>query len=421
MDFTIPADISAYLAELDAFIEREIRPLERENDNIRFFDHRREWARTDFAAGGLPRRDWEELLAEMKRRADKAGHFRFALPKEYGGRDGTNLAMAIIREHLAAKGLGLHNDLQNESSIVGNLPTVLMFRDFGTAGQKAAFIPGILDGSMKVAFGLTEPEHGSDATFMETRGVRDGNGWRITGEKMWNSGLHTATHDFIFARTSGKDGAAKGITCFIVPTASEGFRIEEYLWTFNMPTDHPRISLTDVQVSDDDILGDPDDGLAVAQHFVHENRIRQAASSLGAAQFCIDESVAYAHRRKPFGKPLAVNQAIQFPLVELHTEAAMLRALIHKTAWEMDQMSKPEVAIQLSDRVSMCNYRANRLVCEAADRAMQVHGGIGYSRHKPFEHIYRHHRRYRITEGSEEIQMRKVAGHLFGLIGTRRS
>jgi len=370
MDFTIPADISAYLAELDAFIEREIRPLERENDNIRFFDHRREWARTDFAAGGLPRRDWEELLAEMKRRADKAGHFRFALPKEYGGRDGTNLAMAIIREHLAAKGLGLHNDLQNESSIVGNLPTVLMFRDFGTAGQKAAFIPGILDGSMKVAFGLTEPEHGSDATFMETRGVRDGNGWRITGEKMWNSGLHTATHDFIFARTSGKDGAAKGITCFIVPTASEGFRIEEYLWTFNMPTDHPRISLTDVRVTDDDILGDPDDGLAVAQHFVHENRIRQAASSLGAAQFCIDESVAYARRRKPFGKPLAVNQAIQFPLVELHTEAAMLRALIHKTAWEMDQMSKPEVAIQLSDRVSMCNYRANRLVCEAADRAM---------------------------------------------------
>jgi acyl-CoA dehydrogenase len=417
MDFAIPAAITAYLAELDAFIEREIKPLERRDDNIRFFDHRREWARTDFEGGGLPRRDWEDLLAEMKRRADRAGHYRFALPKEYGGRDGSNLAMAIIREHLAAKGLGLHNDLQNESSIVGNLPTVLMFRDFGTAAQKEKYIPKILDGSIKVAFGLTEPEHGSDATFMETRGLRDGNGWKISGEKMWNSGLHTATHDFIFARTGGKDGAAKGITCFIVPTASEGFRIEEYLWTFNMPTDHPRISLKDVRVSDDDILGDPEDGLAVAQHFVHENRIRQAASSLGAAQYCIDESVSYAHRRKPFGKPLAVNQAIQFPLVELHTEAAMLRALIHKTAWEMDQMSKPEVAKRLSDKVSMCNYRANRLVCEAADRAMQVHGGIGYSRHKPFEHIYRHHRRYRITEGSEEIQMRKVAGHLFGLIG----
>src|SRR5205809_887089 len=113
MDFEIPADITAYLAALDEFIEREIKPLEQENDNIRFFDHRREWARTDFEHGGLPRKDWEALLGEMRRRADKAGHYRFALPKEYGGQNGSNLAMAIIREYLANKGLGLHNDLQN--------------------------------------------------------------------------------------------------------------------------------------------------------------------------------------------------------------------------------------------------------------------------------------------------------------------
>jgi acyl-CoA dehydrogenase len=178
VDFNIPAAITAYLAELDAFIAREIKPLERENDNIRFFDHRREWARTDFDRGGLPRHEWEALLGEMRRRADKAGHYRFALPKEYGGKDGSNLAMAVIREHLAAKGLGLHNDLQNESSIVGNLPTVLMFRDFGTKAQRDTFIPGILDGSISVAFGLTEPNHGSDATWMETRGVREGDGWQ---------------------------------------------------------------------------------------------------------------------------------------------------------------------------------------------------------------------------------------------------
>ena len=414
MDFTIPAEITAYLKELDAFIDKEIKPLERANDNIRFFDHRREWARTDFEGGGLPRKEWEELLTEMRRRADKAGHFRYALPREYGGKDGSNLAMAIIREYLAAKGLGLHNDLQNESSIVGNLPTVLMFRDFGTEQQKKEFIPRILDGSMRIAFGLTEPSHGSDATWMETRAVREGDGWRITGAKMWNTGLHVATHDFVFARSAGQDGSPKGITCFIVPTKSPGFKIEEYLWTFNMPTDHPRVSLTDVYVPADAHLGDPENGLAVAQHFVHENRIRQAASSLGAAQYCINESVKYAKERKPFGKPLASNQAIQWPLVELHTEAAMLRGLIHKTAWEMDHMPKPQVAERLSDKVAMCNYRANRLVCDAADRAMQVHGAIGYSRHKPFEHIFRHHRRYRITEGSEEIQMRRVAQYLFG-------
>ena len=220
-----------------------------------------------------------------------------------------------------------------------------------------------------------------------------------------------------FCRTSGEDGAAKGISCLIVPIDAEGLKIEEYMWTFNMPTDHPRVSFTNVWVPEDAIFGPPEGGLALAQHFVHENRIRQAASSVGAAMYCIAESVKYAQERKPFGKPLAVNQAIQFPLVELATEAEMLRLLIFKTAWEMDQMSKPDVAIYLSDKVSMCNYRANRLCCNAADRAMQVHVGIGYSRHKPFEHIYRHHRRYRITEGSEEIQMRKVGGHLFGFMG----
>ena len=420
MDFEIPKHITAYLTELDAFIEKEIKPLQESNDNNRFFDHRREWARTDFENGGLPRHEWEALLGEMRHRADKAGHYRYALPKEYGGKDGSNLAMAIIREHLATKGLGLHNDLQNESSVVGNLPTVLMFRDFGNEPQKKEYIPRILDGSMRIAFGLTEPNHGSDATWMETRGVREGDQWKITGAKMWNTGLHVATHDFVFARTSGRDGDAKGITCFIVPTKSPGVKIEEYLWTFNMPTDHPRVSFTDVRIPADAILGDPENGLAVAQHFVHENRIRQAASSLGAAQFCINESVKYAKERKPFGKPLAANQAIQWPLVELHTEAAMLRTLIHKTAWQMDQMAKPEVAIKLSDKIAMCNYRANRLVCDAADRAMQVHGAIGYSRHKPFEHIFRHHRRYRITEGSEEIQMRRVAQILFGITSSRK-
>ena len=108
MDFDIPPDLAAYLDELDDFIEREIRPLEEADDNIRFFDHRREDARTDWERGGLPNAEWEALLAEARRRADAAGHYRYPFPAEHGGRDGTNLGMAVIREHLARKGLGLH-------------------------------------------------------------------------------------------------------------------------------------------------------------------------------------------------------------------------------------------------------------------------------------------------------------------------
>ena len=419
MDFAIPESIQRTLDDLDAFIEREIVPLQAADDNERFFDHRREWARTDFDNDGVPRPEWEALLREMRRRADAAGWLRLALPPEFGGRNASNLEMAIIREHLATKGLGLHNDLQNESSVVGNFPTVLMMRDFGTEEQKKEWMSGFLDGTKRLAFGLTEPNHGSDATFLETTAVRDGDEWVINGMKRWNSGLHHATHDIIFARTSGDPGSPVGISAFLVPTDAPGFNVDFFWWTFNMPTDHAEVSMKDVRVPANALFGRLDHGLDLAQHFVHENRIRQAASSLGAAQYCINEAVAYANSRVTWGKKLSSNQAIQFPLIELHTEAAMLRQLIRYTAWMMDNSVKadrPDVEgfMEFTHLVAMCNYRANRLCCDAADRAMQTCGGVGYSRHMPFEHIYRHHRRYRITEGAEEIQMRKVGQHLFG-------
>ena len=424
MDFALPQDLVDYLAELDTFIEEKIKPLEQADDNIRFFDHRREHARTDWDRNGLPRQEWEDLLAKARQIADEGGHLRFAWPTEMGGKGGSNLAMAVIREHLAAKGLGLHNDLQTEHSIVGNNPFILMFKTFATNAQHEKYGADLLAGKIRTGFGLTEPNHGSDATWMETRAVRqarDGvDGWLINGEKMWTTGMHHATHLMCFARTAGADGDAQGITVFLVPSDAPGVKIEEYLWTFNMPTDHPRLSLTNVWAPDDSIWGVEGRGLGLGQSFVHQNRIRQAASSLGAAVYCIEESVKYARARKPFGKPLSDNQAIQWPLVELATQAEMLRLLIQKTAWQMDNMEHREVERVLSDKVSMCNYWGNRLCCEAADRAMQVHGGIGYSRHKAFEHIYRHHRRYRITEGSEEVQMRKVAAFLFGYIGPRK-
>ncbi|MEC7580105.1 MAG: acyl-CoA dehydrogenase family protein [Actinomycetota bacterium] len=410
MPHEIPEELQQLLGQLDDFIESEVRPLEESNDNIRFFDHRREDARTDWERGGLPNDEWEDLLHQTKRMADAAGFYRYPFPAEYGGSDGTIFGMAVIREHLARRGLGLHNDLQNEHSIVGNNVGLLLMINYGTEEQKFDWVDDLAEGRRGFAFGITEPEHGSDATHMDTHAVKDGDEWIINGEKTWNTGIHKADCDLIFARTSGTAGDGDGITAFLVPTNSPGFEILEYLWTFNMPTDHAHIRLTDVRVPHSAIFGGEGKGLQVVQHFFNENRIRQAASSLGAAQFCIDESVKYARERKPFGKALSTNQAIQFPLVELQTQCEMLRALIHKTAWLMDEHG----AFSQSDKVSMCNYWANRLCCESADRAMQVHGGIGYSRHKPFEHIYRHHRRYRITEGAEEIQMRRVAGYMFG-------
>ncbi|WP_409434734.1 acyl-CoA dehydrogenase family protein [Mycobacterium sp. SMC-14] len=408
MDFTLPEHLPGVLAEMDDFIEREIAPLQAEH--MQYFDHRREFARTDVERGGIPRREWEDLLDEMRRRADAAGWLRYGLPASLGGRDGTNVDMAVIREHLAHKGLGLHNDLQDESSIVGNFPQVIMMERFGTDSQRREFSQAMITGERSMAFGLTEPDHGSDATWLESRAELDGDTWVINGAKRFNTGVHRATHDLVFARTSGDAGSARGITAFLVPTETPGFTIPFYWWTFNMPTDHGEVELRNVRVPADAVLGEVDGGLDVAQTFLHENRIRQAASSLGAAQYCIDRAAEYARQRIVFGKPLSVNQAVQWPLAELQTEAQMVRLLVNYAAWHLDR----DHHLEVSDKVSMANYRANRLVCEAADRAIQIHGGIGYTRHEQFEHIYRHHRRYRITEGAEEIQIRRVAQRLFG-------
>jgi acyl-CoA dehydrogenase len=409
MNEDLPAEITELLREVDAFIASEVRPLEQAGDNARFFDHRREHARTDFQAGGVPSAEWESLLEQMMQRADRAGLWRFGLPRELGGRGGSNLALAVVREHLNRLGIGLHNDPQSEISLIGNFPTAILAHEFGTPAQQKFFVEGALRREVGLAFGLTEPNHGSDATYMETTARRDGDGWLIDGVKRFNSGMHRASHDLVFARTSGSPGDAHGITAFIVPRDAPGLTIEFYWWTFNMPTDHAEVSLRGVRVADEAILGELDGGLALAQRFVHENRIRQAASSLGAAAFCIDEAVKWARDRTVWGKPLWRNQAIQFPLAELWTECELVRGLVRRTAAELDRHHHMEV----THLVAMANYRANRLACEAADRAMQTCGGMGYTRHMPFEHIYRHHRRYRITEGSEEVQLRKVGYELF--------
>src|SRR5205823_5813578 len=169
---------------------------------------------------------------------------------------------------------------------------------------------------------------------LQTTARREGDEWVINGVKRFNSGMHRASHDLVFARTSGTPGEPLGITAFIVPRDAQGLSVDFYWWTFNMPTDHAEVTLKDVRVGDEAILGELERSTAAARDPRH------------------------------------------------HMEVTHL--------------------------VAMANYRANRLACDAADRAMQTCGGMGYTRHMPFEHIYRHHRRYRITEGSEEVQIRKV-------------
>jgi alkylation response protein AidB-like acyl-CoA dehydrogenase len=185
-------------------------------------------------------------LREARRRADRAGVFRYAFPKELGGMGGTNLGMAVIREHLASKGLGLHCDLQTEHTIVANNLGVQLMQAYGSEEQKAYWLKRMTEHGGGFAFGITELNHGSDATWMETTAYRDGDEWVINGNKTWNTGIHNATHDVIFARTSGQPGDGTGITVHHTHEHA-WFEIVEFLWTFNMPTDHATVKFTNVR------------------------------------------------------------------------------------------------------------------------------------------------------------------------------
>jgi acyl-CoA dehydrogenase len=424
---TIPEDVQQLLDDIDAFIDRELKPIEEANPE--HFDHRREFTRTDVERGGIPTERWRELLAQARRLSIEAGFYKYPFPAALGGQDGSNLAMAIVREHLARRGPGLHAELSHEASVIANEPLALVLHEYGTEEQKQQYLEPLVNGEISLAFGLTEPNHGSDATWLETTAERERSGdagsggdWVINGAKRFNSVVDVAAANIVFARTSGQTGKADGITAFIVPRDTPGMTVPYYHWCFNMPSDHAETHLEDVRVPDSAVLGEVGHGLDCVQLFVHENRIRQAASSLGAAQFCIDRSIAFAEERVIFGQPLADYQGIQWQLVELQTDAEFLRNTLYKTAWQMDQAgdgASTQAKVSVTDKVSMVNYRGNQLACRAADRAIQIHGGVGYTRHVPFEHIYRHHRRYRITEGSDELQMRRIASKMFDFRGAR--
>ena len=235
----------------------------------------------------------------------------------------------------------------------------------------------------------------------------DGDEWVITGEKYWNTGLHHATHDYIFARTSGEPGQGNGITCFIVPTDSPGFQVEEFMWTFNMPTDHAHVTPRKWSVMK--IFWVRKVRVYKQLNFFRSRKSNPPSSILlGAGLHCIDTAVDWLEIELFSGNHCS-NQAIQFPLAELYTEAEMIRALIWKTAWQLDEGVDH---MEITDKVAMCNGRGNRFCCDAADRAMQTCGGQGTDANFHLSTYTDIIVAIESRKGSEEIQIRKVAGKL---------
>lgn len=357
----------------------------------------------DFAeAEVLPsaaRRDKEHRFPrEEFRKAAELGFAGMLVPEEFGGSALGSLASALVVEELsrccASTGVtvSVHNALA-----CGPITR------FGTAAQKAAVLPRLASGEWLGAYALSEAGAGSDASALRCRAEPDGDGWILDGAKLWITSGDEADLLVVFAR------APEGITAFLVEKTSAGFRVgktEEKVGIRSSST--VEVLLDRVRVPRSALLGEVGKGLHVAFNTLDGGRIGIAAQSLGIAQACLDASVKYAREREQFGRTIGNYQAIQWKLAQVSAELEACRLATWHAAWMRDR-GEPHTR-----QASQAKLLASRLCNRAADEAVQIHGGAGYTTEFPVERYFRDARITEIYEGTSEVQRIVIARDLLG-------
>ena len=336
-----------------------------------------------------------ELISEMA----ELGFLGVAIPEEYGGVGMGETGLCVVMEELTrgdfsvAVTLGGHASIGAMSVLVG-----------GTEEQKKRFLPDFASGAKLSCFGLTEAEAGSDAGAMKTRASRDGDDWRISGEKVWITGGDIADLAVIFAVTDGAKGARGGVTAFLVPADSPGYtigRAEDKMGQRGSST--VTLAFDDVRIPDELRLGEVGAGFRVAMATLDRGRLALGANCLGCAREAQDMSVEYANGRMSFGKPISSFQAIQWMLADSAVDIFTMESLVYRSAWMCD------AGLDFSRESAMCKQQASEALDRVVDRAVQIHGGMGYSAEYKIERMYRDARVTRIYEGTNEIQRLIIA------------
>jgi acyl-CoA dehydrogenase len=274
----------------------------------------------------------------------------------------------------------------------------------GTEEQKRAYLPKLAGGEWTGAFALTEPNAGSDAAAIESTAVRQGEVFILNGRKQWITNADVAEVFTVMAVTDRDKRARGGITAFLVHRDTPGLTITRPHATMGFRGSHVcDLIFEDARVPAGNVLGKVGDGFKVAMKVLERGRLTMGAVCVGAAQRLLELSVAHAKQRVQFGKPIAEQQAIQFMLADTATEIYACRSMLHQTAWRMDRGERP------TKEVAMVKLHCSEMVGRAADRAVQIHGGMGYMRDYPVERYYRDVRLIRIYEGTSEIQRLIIA------------
>ncbi|EHF14369.1 MULTISPECIES: acyl-CoA dehydrogenase family protein [Pseudomonas] len=348
--------------------------------------------------------DWDRehrFPAEAIREMADLGFLGMLVPEEWGGAQTGHLAYAMALEEIAA-GDGACSTIMSVHNSVGCMP----IHKFGSAEQKERFLRPLAQGSMLGAFALTEPQAGSDASFLKTRARRDGDHYVLNGTKQFiTSGSH-AGMVIVFAVTD-PDAGKRGISAFIVPTDTPGYevvRIEDKLGQH--ASDTCQLAFNDLRIPAALRLGEEGEGYRIALANLEGGRIGIAAQAVGMARAAFEAARDYAHERETFGKPIIEHQAVAFRLADMATRIAVARQMVHHAA------SLREAGLPCLTEASMAKLFASEMAEEACSAAIQTLGGYGYLKDFPVERIYRDVRVCQIYEGTSDVQRLVIARSL---------
>ncbi|HEX5594175.1 MAG TPA: acyl-CoA dehydrogenase family protein [Solirubrobacterales bacterium] len=369
MDFELSDEQKLIRETAREFAEREILPTARENDRAGRFDR------------------------ELARKLGEVGFLGAPIAEEYGGRGLDYIGYGLIAEEIGRADSSARTVVSVVTSLVGG-----PIEKWGTEEQKKKWLPRLCSGEGLGCFGLTEPDTGSDAANLRTRATKTGNGWSISGQKMWISLGNVSDFALIFAQTD-PEKKHRGLACFIVPTDSEGFTTQEIHGKLGLrASDTAEISLDEVEVGDEAMLGEVGDGFKVAMSALENGRYSVAAGCVGICEGCVQSSIEYAKDRKQFGVPLARFQLVQEMITEMILRRDAGRMLVLRAGLLKDE-KKPNAT-----ETSIAKLYATEAAVECANLAIQVHGGSGYVDDYPVERYLRDARVTTLYEGTSQIQ-----------------
>ncbi len=380
-----PTDEQALIIDLvRRFVREEIVPLE---------------ADLDPDASELP----AEQSARLSEKTREMGLFGLGIPREYGGPDIDLVTQTLIAIEISQHRAGLYAPCYG---VFGGAGLAQLYE--ANDDQKERYLYPMLRGEKRGFFALTEPSGGSDpARAIRTTAVRDGDHWILNGEKTFISGADKADFGITFARTDPSKGRG-GITCFIIDTDMPGFRVRRVIHTLRSAHYATELEYNDLRVPHANVLGEVNQGFAIANDRLTRNRIPYAAGCIGVAILANAMALEYAKTRETFGEPLAHRQAIQWMLVDSEIEIRQARWLTLEAA------AKASSGAPFRTEAAMAKLVASEMGSRVVDRAIQIHGGYGVTKDLPLERWFREMRIRRIGEGPSEVQRLIIARDLIG-------